>query len=127
MNSTGTTRIEIPMKLPSLNDYIRTCRSNAYAGAKMKKEIQQLIEWYLIKMPVYTKPIYIHFHWVEVNHKRDLDNISYGKKFILDAMQELGKIPNDNTDYIKGFTDTFSYEKQNKIIIEITEANNDTN
>ena len=120
-------KIEIPIKLPSLNEYIRACRSNAYAGAKMKKEYQAAMGWYLLKLPRFTKPIYIHFHWVEGNHKRDLDNAAFGKKFILDAMQELGKIPNDNANYIKGFTDTFEYAKQFKVIIEITEANNDTN
>ena len=120
-------RIEIPVKLPSLNEYIKACRSNAFAGSKMKKQYQEAIGWYLMKMPTYTKPIYIEFHWVETNHKRDLDNIAFGKKFILDAMQELGKIPNDNSNYIKGFSDTFSYDKENKIILKITEANDDTN
>lgn len=119
-------RVEIPAKLPSLNEYVRACRSNAYAGAKMKKVYQEIISWYLMKMPKINKPIYIHFHWIEANKMRDLDNIAFGKKFILDAMQEMGIIPNDNQKYIKGFTDTFEYAKQNKVILEITEANNDT-
>lgn len=28
---------EIPLKLPSLNEYIRECRRNKFAGASMKK------------------------------------------------------------------------------------------
>ena len=119
----GTTyKCEIPMKLPSLNEYIRACRSNAFVGAKMKKQYQEQIEWYLMRLPHFTKPIYIHFHWIEGNHRRDLDNASFGKKFILDAMQESGIIPNDNTNYIKGFSDSFEYAKEYKVIIEITEV-----
>lgn len=30
-------RIEIPLRLPSLNYYINECRKNRYAGANMKK------------------------------------------------------------------------------------------
>lgn len=105
-------KCEIPLKLPSLNEYIGACRSNAYVGANMKKLYQDQIGWLIKRMPRFNKPIYIHFHWIEGNHKRDLDNISFAKKFILDAMQEGGKIPNDNSNYIKGFTDTFEYQKR---------------
>ena len=37
--------IEIPEKLPSLNEYINACRSNRYAGAKMKREVEDTISW----------------------------------------------------------------------------------
>lgn len=34
-------RIEIPLKLPSLNQYINECRKNRFAGANMKKNIEK--------------------------------------------------------------------------------------
>ena len=74
--------IEIPFRLPSLNQYINECRKNRYAGAKMKKNIEADIGWYINKLPRYEKPIKIHFHWVEENKKRDLDNVCFAKKFI---------------------------------------------
>ena len=32
--------VEIPFRLPSLNQYINECRRNRYAGAKMKKDVE---------------------------------------------------------------------------------------
>ena len=79
-------KIEIPMKLPSLNQYINECRKNRYAGANMKSEVEREISYYITSLPQYQKKIKIHFHWIEGNKKRDLDNICFAKKFILDAM-----------------------------------------
>ena len=117
------TRIEIPVKLPSLNDYIAACRGNAYGGASMKKRIQKEISPYISKLPKFNNPIYIHFHWVEGNSRRDLDNVAASRKFILDAMVECGKLKDDNRKCVLGFTDTFSVEKGlYKVILEISEV-----
>lgn len=62
-------QIEIPFRLPSLNQYINECRKNRYAGANMKKHVEEDIGWYINKLPQYDKPISIHFHWVEENKK----------------------------------------------------------
>ena len=114
-------RIEIPLKLPSLNEYINACRNNRYTGARMKLNTEQGIGWYLSKMPKYEKPIKIHFTWIEQNKKRDLDNICFAKKFILDAMQAYGKIKNDNLNYVTGFTDSFEIGDSYKVIMDIEE------
>ena len=114
-------RFTIPMKLPSLNEYTLACRRNKFAGARMKKEIEQAIGLYLMKMPRYHKPIKINFTWVESTKKRDLDNISFAKKFILDAMVKYEKILNDNPRFVQGFTDTWVYGNKNEVIIEIEE------
>lgn len=114
-------KYEINMKLPSLNDYIRVCRSNKFLAAKYKKDIEEQIHYFLLKMPKYEKPIKIHFTWVEGNKKRDLDNICFAKKFILDAMQKYGKLENDNRNYVYAFTDSFEYGSETKVILEIEE------
>ena len=114
-------KIEIPIKLPSLNQYINECRKNRYAGAKMKKEVEIDIGWYINQLPEYKNPIKIHFHWVEENKKRDLDNVCFAKKFILDSMVKAGKLKDDNRNYVKGFKDTFEYGKVSKVILEIEE------
>lgn len=114
-------KIEIPMKLPSCNEYINECRRNKYAGAKMKKEIDKIIGYYLIKLPRFEKPVKIHFHWVEGNKRRDLDGICFGKKFILDAMVKMNKLKDDNRKCVTAFTDTFEYADKSKVILEIEE------
>ena len=114
-------RIEIPMKLPSLNDYINSCRGNRYAGATMKKEVEADIGWYINQLPKFSKPIKINFTWVEKNKKRDFDNICFAKKFILDALQKSGKLENDNRKWVTGFTDSFELGEDYKVILEIEE------
>ena len=113
---------EIPFRLPSLNNYINECRKNRYAGAKLKSEVEKDIGYFVSKLPKFEKPIKIHFLWVEPNKKRDLDGIAFGKKFILDSMVKHGVITDDNRKIVTGFTDSFTYDKEAKVILEIEEV-----
>jgi len=103
-------KVRIPMKMPSLNEYVNANRYNRYAGAKMKKDVQDMIKPYLIKLPKFEK-VKIKFVWCEGNQRRDFDNICFAKKFILDSLVELGKLENDNRKNVCGFTDEFIFEK----------------
>lgn len=116
-------KYEIPFKLPSLNDYIKVCRANKYQAAKYKRDIEANIGVFLTRMPKWTNPIRIHFHWIEGTKKRDLDNVAFSKKFILDALVKYGKLQNDNRNYVYAFTDTFGYSKdgKSKVILTIEE------
>ena len=114
-------RVEIPMKLPSCNTYINECRRNKYAGAKLKAQIEEKIMFYLRDLPRFTKPIKISFLWIEENKRRDLDGICFAKKFILDAMVKANVIADDNRKCVTAFVDTFSYDKEAKVILEIEE------
>lgn len=113
---------EIPMKLPSLNDYIRDCRANRFKGAEVKKRLERDIGAWIAWIPCFNKPIKIHFHWVEENKRRDFDNVAFAKKFILDAMVRQGKLADDNRKCVTGFTDSFGYGESAKVIIEIEEV-----
>ena len=118
-------KIEIPFRLPSLNNYINECRKNKYAGANMKKNVEKDIGWYINLLHKYEKPIKIHFHWIEENKRRDLDNVCFAKKFILDSMVKAGKLKDDNRNYVAGFIDTFEYANTSKVILEIEEVENE--
>ena len=112
----------IPMKLPSLNEYIRACRTNVFLANNIKKRTQADIIWYIKNLPTFDKPVTIKFIWIsEVGDRRDLDNIAFAKKFILDALQECGKLKNDNRKYVVGFTDEFLYGKSYEVRLEIEE------
>ena len=115
-------RLEIPMKLPSLNEYINACRTKYIVGSRMKAKVEQDIAPFINKLPKFEKRIRIKFIWVESNEKRDLDNICFAKKFILDAMVKAGKITNDNRKYVSGFLDEFPIGKETKVILEISEV-----
>ena len=120
--NTAEVTCKIQMKLPSLNDYINAERTNKFMGAKMKRNTQDGITWFITKLPRFDKPVKIHFHWIEKTSRRDLDNIAFAKKFILDALVETGKLPDDSQKYVKGFTDTFEKGKENEVIVTIEEA-----
>lgn len=118
-------RVEIPMKLPSLNEYIKAQtvkRGKWNKGNQMKQDIQNDMAYFINSLPHFDKPIKIHFTWIEANKKRDLDNICFAKKFILDALQKCGKLENDNRKWATGFTDSFEYGKEYKVILEIEEV-----
>ena len=115
-----TYKMTIQGRLPSLNEYIAACRTNPHAGAKMKKDSEEQVMWFLNRLPRFERPIRLHFLWIEPNARRDFDNISsFGRKVILDAMQTAGKLPNDNRKFVKGFSDEFAIDKENPRI-EIT-------
>lgn len=111
------------MKLPSINQYINVCRGNRYNAAKYKRNIESDLAVFLARLPVYRKPIFINFTWIEDSHRRDPDNVcAGGRKFILDCMVKLGKITDDSRRYVAGFSDTFEYGKTAKVILKIEEV-----
>lgn len=114
-------KLEIPYKFPSFNEYVYECRKNKYAGSSMKKKIEKDISYYINQLPYFENPIKIKFTWIEENKRRDFDNICYAKKFILDSMVKAGKLKDDNRNYVTGFTDSFEYGNETKVILDIEE------
>ena len=117
--------IEIPYKFPSLNQYINECRKNKFAGAKMKKQIQYDISFFIARLPRFENPVRINFTWIEENKRRDLDNVAFAKKFILDALVENGKLKDDNRRFVTAFSDDFKYEKKPGVLLKIIEDSAD--
>ena len=115
-------KVEINMKLPSLNEYVNVCRTNAYKASKFKKNLEEDIMMFTNRLPRFEKPVKIHFLWIEGNKRRDLDNICFAKKFILDALVKSGKLKDDNRKCVTAFTDSFEYGDETKVILEIEEV-----
>ena len=117
-------KFEINNRLPSLNEYTKACRTNKYIGAQMKESTEINI-WADIKQQLkntkISSPVKIHFTWVEENKKRDLDNICFAKKFIIDALVKSNVLKNDTQNYVIGFSDTFIYDKKSKVLVTIEE------
>ena len=115
-------RLVIPYKFPSLNDYVKANRTNKFMGAKMKRDVQNDIGYFLMMLPKFERPIFITFTWTEGNRKRDPDNIAFAKKFILDGLIETEKIENDTFQWIKGFTDYFEQGDEFRVVMDIKEV-----
>lgn len=115
-------------KLPSLNEYQDACRANKYKGAKMKSETDTIIGWFIRKavregtLQVVNGPVRLNFIWYEKTKRRDPDNVASAKKFILDALQKQGILPNDSRKYIYGFSDEIRDGVTDIVKVEIQEV-----
>ena len=118
----------IKQKLPSLNQYTIACRSNKYAGAKFKRDIEEAIGWD-IKQALTEKTLHppdgavvVRFVWHERTKKRDADNIASAKKFILDALVNNGVLKDDSRKYVKGFYDEIIDDTADFVRVEFMEV-----
>ena len=117
----------IENKLPSLNELLAACNRNHFVGAKLKRDVEEMIGWFIQKavnagtLHPTDKPVRFRIVWHERTKKRDPDNIVSGKKYILDALQKQGILPNDNRKYVKGFTDEIVDDTRDYVEVEIEE------
>lgn len=114
----------IPGRLPGVNEHVKACNTNYRAGNRLKRDAQEKIGWAIkqAKITPIKRPFFLHCTWIEPNMKRDKDNIRFGVKYILDAMQQMDVIANDGWKEVIGFTDTFKVNKNDpRVIVEIEE------
>lgn len=123
----------IKQKLPSLNEYINACRRNKFAGAKFKQDIETIISLYIrqaLRKGTLTRaskyPLIVKITWFEKTKKRDVDNIQSAQKYILDALQKSGIIPNDSRKYIKQIYHEIKESDADYVIVDIEEAGDDS-
>lgn len=120
-------RFIIAGRLPGLNEYTRACRSHWSKGAKMKRKVEEEIGWCILAArgarelrPVYV-PVTLKIEWHESDKRRDFDNIVSAKKFILDAMQKMGIIPNDDREYVRQISDVIVDDDKDFVLVELYE------
>lgn len=115
----------IPGRLIGLNEYVNDCRRNRYAAAKIKKETQAAVCWEIKRQKVkrFKNPIDVHITWIEPNMKRDKDNISFAKKFILDALVQMNIIQDDGWKWVNNLSDKFYVNKKEPRIIVTLDDN----
>ena len=106
-------RIIIPFSLPTLNEYSNAERTHKHAAARMKKQATTQCAWVFAGHPPIARyDLIFNFEWYAINKKIDPDNISFGKKFILDGMVMAGFIQNDGWKNVRGFSDSFYVDKK---------------
>lgn len=117
--------VTIPMRTPSLNEYIDACKIKRGRWNKandIKQNVQADMLWYLKKLPKFEHKINITFYWISTkDDRRDPDNICFAKKFILDALQQAGRLKNDSRKYVGDFIDKFLIGKRYEVKLEIEE------
>lgn len=91
----------------------------------MKKKAERIITYYIKQqLDISIKgTVKVAFRWYEPNKRRDLDNICFAKKFILDALVNNQIIEADGWKGVVGFTDKFYIDKNNpRIEVDIEEV-----
>lgn len=115
-------------RLTSLNEYIKANRGSKgkYFGNQTKKFWTDDIAEKLVKRMnereavKFDKPVWVEFHWIEPNAKRDPDNIIFAKKFVLDGMVKAGLLAGDGQKHVAGFTDTWEVDRNSTGAVIVT-------
>lgn len=107
--------VTIEHRFVSLNEYVDRERANRYAAAAIKKKETGISEEAMKQLQPIEQPCTIVFNWYVTNKRRDLDNIAFAKKFILDGAVKAGILKSDNVQYVIGFSDYIQYGDIEKV------------
>jgi Holliday junction resolvase RusA-like endonuclease len=115
-------KYSIPFTLPGCNNYINACRTHRRAGGAFKKKVERdicdaLVSQKIVEIGSY--PVKIMFVWKEKNLRRDVDNVAFDKKFVLDALVDVGAIEDDRRKFVSGFVDDFPAPDKKDIGVDI--------
>jgi Holliday junction resolvase RusA-like endonuclease len=126
------TILTLDYALPTMNDIIKASkqvrRGKKYYSAytTLKKKYTTLIAEELVTQhcvpDVPYDQIRLNIVWVESTKKRDPDNVCAGRKFVLDAMVDVGIIVDDTRDHVLGFDDSFPVSQKRSVSIRIVEV-----
>jgi len=122
---TSSVTFTIPGRLPGLNEYTRACRSHAQQGAALKRQAEAQVIWSAkaARLKPVSGPVFMSFAWYEPDRRRDTDNVAFAKKFILDALVQLGILADDGRNHVVGFADEFRIDcERPRIVVTIEET-----
>lgn len=113
---------EIPGELPTLNPYVNSERSNRFAAATMKRDVQERICACIPDdAPRFPGHVTVWFDWIRADMRSDKDNVAFAKKFILDALQQAGVIKKDSWKLCTPYDRKFAVNKANpRTVVTVT-------
>lgn len=112
----------IMYEFTTLNEYIRIERGSLYGASAIKKRETEIARQHFINHPSIKTKCKIHFNWIMKNKRKDLDNIAFAKKYILDGMVKANVLLNDNTNHVVAFEDTYTMGNQWGVEVRIEEV-----
>lgn len=110
---------------PSLNDFISAERANRHVGAKMKRRETDRARAAAVAagMPRFVGPVAVRFLWVERDRRRDLDNVAFAKKVVLDGLVEAGVLEDDGQRHVAALQDTFEVDPARpRVVVEVEDV-----
>ena len=114
----------IEAELPTLNEYIAAERGNRFAASRMKCDWTKIVRGSAYGLrPVRNYPVQICCTWWMKDRRKDLDNVRFGVKFVLDGLQAAGVLRGDGQQYVVEFEDIFRMSKARpRVEVAIVEA-----
>lgn len=109
-------------RMPGLNEYVDAERTNRFAAAKMKAAETRRAEAAAraCMMPVFEGPVSVSFRWYERNRRRDVDNVAFAKKFVLDGLVAAGVIKGDGQRYVRAVSDSVLVDAERpRVVVEV--------
>lgn len=106
----------IPKELTDLNTFIKHTNINFIVGNQTKRKNTDIATIAVLQAklkPITEYPVHVEFNWHSSNQKKDIDNVAFAKKFILDGMVEAKFIENDSRKFVSSFSDNFYIDKDN--------------
>jgi hypothetical protein len=96
----------IPGELCDLNAYIEAERAHKNKAAKIKEEetyrcAMEASVARVQEVPEGMYPVIVHLTWYTKDKRKDVDNVTFGKKFILDGLVDAFIIENDSRKYVR--------------------------
>lgn len=109
-------RIIIQGELTDLNTYIKALNGSRWSGNTIKHDetLRVEIEARMAKIgAIEHYPVRVAYQWYLKDRRKDLDNVSFAKKFINDGLVAAKVLKDDSQKYIAGFSDEFFIDKEN--------------
>lgn len=99
-------KFTIEGELTDLNAYIKALNRSRWSGNDIKQQETERVtyEARAAKLPPVSRyPVRISFAWYSKNSRKDIDNVAFAKKFIMDGLVEAGVLKGDGRKHIAGF------------------------
>lgn len=111
--------ITIKTEVPTLNDYIRSERSNKYKAAKVKKAKTIAVAQEVLSQTrdIINTKVNLDIVWY-VKSDHDPDNIYFAIKFILDGMVVSGLLRGDSQKEIGYINNSYIRGSEYKIVVK---------
>jgi hypothetical protein len=111
--------ITIKSEVPTLNDYIRSERSNKYKAAKAKKASTMSVAKEVLSQTrdIINTKVNIDVVWY-IKSDHDPDNIYFGIKFILDGIVVSGLLRGDSQKEIGYINNSYVRGNEYKVVLK---------
>jgi len=102
-------KLTIPGELTDLNTFLKAVNNNLYAGANIKRQETNRVaqECVACNLEAQLTPVKLHIAYYMKNTRKDLDNVAYGKKYLLDGLVLAGVLYDDSYKWVRGWTEEF--------------------